>query len=101
MLPGLVAEAIDLEFISNRITDCTCTTRHFPGAVYHMQNPKSAALIFSSGRIVITGVRRSEDVAVALQKLLNTLKDAGKTTSHDNPQVEVKNIVCSYNLGNT
>jgi len=96
---GSVAEAIDLEYISNNITDCVLDTRRFPGAVYHMQNPKSAALIFESGRIVITGVRRSEDMAVALQKLLNTLKSA-KITCHDNPHVAVKNIVCSYNLGN-
>ena len=96
---GSVAEAIDLEYISNKITDCVLDTRRFPGAVYHMQNPKSAALIFESGRIVITGVRRPEDTEAALQKLLNTLKSA-KITCYDNPQVSVKNIVCSYNLGN-
>lgn len=96
---GSVAEAIDLEYISNKITDCVLDTRRFPGAVYHIQNPKSTALIFESGRIVITGVRRPEDMAVALQKLLNTLKNA-KITCHDHPQVAVKNIVCSYNLGN-
>ncbi len=38
-------------------------------------------------------------MAVTLQKLLNTLKSA-QITCHDNPQVAVKNIVCSYNLGN-
>ncbi len=63
-----------------------------------MQNPKSAALIFSSGRIVITGVRRSEDVAVALQNLLNILKEAG-ITCLDTPHVAVNNMVCSYDLG--
>ena len=95
---GSVADAIDLEFISNSITGCTFTKRQFPGAVYHMQNPKSAALIFSSGRIVITGLHRSEDMAVALQNLLNKLKDTG-ITCHDSPQVAVTNMVCSYDLG--
>jgi transcription initiation factor TFIID TATA-box-binding protein len=97
---GSVADAIDLEFISNSITDCTFTKRSFPGAVYHMQNPKSAALIFSSGRVVITGVLRFEDVAVALQNLMNSLKDAGITVL-DKPHVKITNMVCSYNLGYT
>jgi transcription initiation factor TFIID TATA-box-binding protein len=95
---GSVADAIDLDFISNSIMDCTFTKREFPGAVYHMQNPKSAALIFSSGRIVITGLHRAEDMEVALQNLLNKLKESG-ITCHDSPQVRVNNMVCSYDLG--
>jgi hypothetical protein len=43
---GSVADAIDLEFISNNITNRSFTKRKYPGAVYHMQNLKSAALIF-------------------------------------------------------
>jgi len=60
----------------------------------------TSALIFLSGRIVITGVRRSEDVSVTLQNLLNILKEAG-ITCLDTPQVKVTNMVCSYNLGYT
>lgn len=95
---GSVADAIDLEFISNNITDCTFTKRKFPGAVYHMRDPKSAALIFESGKIVITGFRKPEDIPVALQNLLNILKGAG-ITCLDSPQVSLTNMVCSYDLG--
>lgn len=98
VLSGSIAESIDLEFLSNNIPDCVLNTKRFPGAVYHMQNPKSAALIFASGRIVITGLSRPEDIPVALQNLLKELKRA-KITCRDNPQVAVKNLVCSYNLG--
>lgn len=71
---GLVADAVDLQFISGTIKGCRFTTGKFPGAVYHLQNPKSAALIFSSGKMVITGLRRPEDTAAALQNVLNSKK---------------------------
>jgi transcription initiation factor TFIID TATA-box-binding protein len=95
---GSIAESIDLEFIGNNIPNCTFTKKKFPGAVFHMQNPKSAALIFSSGRVVLTGHHRSEDIPVALQNLLQNLKEAG-ISCKDNPQIKVTNIVCTYDLG--
>jgi transcription initiation factor TFIID TATA-box-binding protein len=98
VLSGSIADSIDLGLISDKIPDCTFDTRKFPGAVYRMQNPKSAALIFESGKIVLTGFGRSEDIPVALQYLQNKLKEAG-ITCLDNPQVAVRNLVCSYNLG--
>lgn len=98
VVSGSIAESIDLELISKKITGCVLNTKKFPGAVYHMQNPKSAALIFASGRIVITGLVIPDDIPVALQNLLKNLKRA-KIPCQDSPQVTVKNIVCSYNLG--
>ena len=95
---GSVAHAIDLEFISATIKDCTFSRRKFPGAVYHMQDPKSAALIFESGRVVITGLHRPEDTPAALQNILNNLKKAG-ITCLDKPEVAITNIVCSCDLG--
>lgn len=95
---GSVADAIDLEFISGNIKGCRFTKGKFPGAVYHMLNPKSAALIFSSGKIVITGLRRPEDTAAALQNVLNPFKEAG-ITCLDKPKIAITNIVCSYDLG--
>jgi transcription initiation factor TFIID TATA-box-binding protein len=95
---GSVADAIDLEFISTTMKDCSFTKRKFPGAVCHMENPKSAALIFASGRTVITGLRRPEDTKPALQNLLDSLKAAG-ITCLEKPQIAITNIVCSYNFG--
>ena len=64
-----------------------------------MQDPKAVALIFSSGRIVLTGVTRHEHIDVSLHNLLDMLKKSG-ITCMDTPSVSVKNIVCTYNLGN-
>jgi transcription initiation factor TFIID TATA-box-binding protein len=98
VVSGSIAESIDLELISEKITGCVLNKKKFPGAVYHMQNPKSAALIFASGRIVITGLTTPKDIPVALQNLLQDFRRA-EIPCEDKPQVAIKNIVCSYNLG--
>lgn len=95
---GSIADAIDLEFIGNNIPGCSFSKKKFPGAVFHMQDPKSAALIFASGRVVLTGHHRTEDIPVALQNLLQILRNAG-IPCRDNPHLKVTNIVCTYDIG--
>jgi len=95
---GSIADTIDLEMISDRLKSCKLNKSKFPGAVYHIEKPKSAALIFASGRIVITGNRNLNDVGICLQTILNNFKEAG-IICLDMPQVKVTNIVCSYNFG--
>jgi len=63
-----------------------------------MQDPKSAALIFESGRVVITILHRPEDTPAAVINLLNNLKEAG-IACRDKPEVAIINIVCSSDPG--
>jgi transcription initiation factor TFIID TATA-box-binding protein len=97
---GSVAETIDLDMISTNIEGCELNKKRFPGAVFRMQNPKFAALIFSSGKVVLTGIRCPEDLVIGLRNLLNKLKEVG-IVCLEIPSVAITNMVCSYNLGNT
>jgi len=45
----------------------------FPGLVYRINDPKVAMLLFGSGKIVCTGARKIDDVAVAVEKLSEEL----------------------------
>ena len=49
----------------------------FPGLVYHIKEPKVAMLLFSSGKIVCTGARSTEDVSKAVEKLSKELSSLG------------------------
>ncbi|CAD8062685.1 unnamed protein product [Paramecium primaurelia] len=46
----------------------------FPGLIYKMQNPKLAALIFYSGKIVFTGAKNETQIRDAYCQLFNILK---------------------------
>jgi transcription initiation factor TFIID TATA-box-binding protein len=96
---GSIADTIDLDLISTKIETCELNKKRFPGAVFRIQDPKMAFLIFSSGKVVITGVKTHEDLATGLDILIQKLRDAG-VTCHDTTTVAVTNMVCSYDLGN-
>jgi len=95
---GAVADSIDLVEISKKIASCELNTKRFPGAVYRIEKPKIAALIFSSGKVVLTGIRNDQALHDGLGVIMATLKEAGVNT-YDVPRVAVTNIVCSYDIG--
>jgi len=45
----------------------------FPGAIYRMKEPKVVILIFASGKLVITGAKREEQVHEAADKIRTIL----------------------------
>ncbi len=96
---GAIADSIDLEVISNNIENCELNTKRFPGAVYRMENPKIASLIFSSGKVVLTGIRDDQSLETGLKLIIGKMKEAG-IACYDEPRVAVTNIVCSYDIGN-
>jgi len=96
---GAIADSIDLEVISNNIENCELNTKRFPGAVYRMENPKIASLIFSSGKVVLTGIRDDKSLETGLKLIIGKMKEAG-IACFDEPRVAVTNIVCSYDIGN-
>ncbi|MFH0966402.1 MAG: TATA-box-binding protein [Methanobacteriota archaeon] len=95
---GSIADTIDLEMISAKIETCELNKKRFPGAVYRIQNPKMAILIFSSGKVVMTGVKSQEDLTCGLDILIQKMKEVG-VTCHDTPGVAITNMVCSYDIG--
>ncbi|WP_020220989.1 TATA-box-binding protein, partial [Halarchaeum acidiphilum] len=69
-----------------------------PGLVYRTQNPKSAALIFRSGKIVCTGAKSTEDVHESLRIVFDKLRELDIKVE-DEPEIVVQNIVTSADLG--
>ena len=70
----------------------------FPGLVYRTKDPKTAALIFRSGKIVCTGAKSIEDVGRGLKKVFEKLESVDIKVMA-NPDITVQNIVASADLG--
>lgn len=45
----------------------------FPGLIYRMSDPRVVLLVFSSGKMVITGAKREEEVYRAVKKIFDKL----------------------------
>jgi transcription initiation factor TFIID TATA-box-binding protein len=95
---GVIADSIDLNEVSKKVKNCELNTKRFPGAVYRIENPKIASLIFSSGKVVLTGIRDKQALTEGLKIIISSLKEAGVDT-HKEPKVAITNIVCSYDIG--
>jgi transcription initiation factor TFIID TATA-box-binding protein len=62
------ADKLDLDVIAQSLEEAEYEPEQFPGLVYRIKEPKVAMLLFGSGKIVCTGARQTEDVALAVDK---------------------------------
>jgi transcription initiation factor TFIID TATA-box-binding protein len=69
----------------------------FPGLVYRLEEPKAAALLFGSGKIVCTGTQSPEQAKEATHKIIEELKEADVEIGNK-PEITVQNIVASSEL---
>ncbi|MCE4602635.1 MAG: TATA-box-binding protein [Desulfurococcales archaeon] len=88
---------LDLNLIETRIPDVDYNPDQFPGLVYRLQKPKVTALIFKSGKMVITGSKSVKELVVSVKKILRTLMEHG-IEIRGRPQIQIQNIVASANL---
>ncbi|MDK2795513.1 MAG: transcription initiation factor TATA-box-binding protein [Archaeoglobaceae archaeon] len=93
-----IGENIDLVKISKEIKDSEYKPKQFPGLVLRTNDPKAAALVFRSGKIVCTGSKSVEDARRAVKQIVKMLKEIGISVI-DEPDVKVQNIVASADLG--
>ncbi|RLM89529.1 TATA-box-binding protein [Haloarcula sp. Atlit-7R] len=95
-----IGQELDLETLADDLRATKYDPDHFPGLVYRMQDPKAAALIFRSGKIVSTGAKSVADVTAALEQVFDELRELGIRVD-DAPEIEIQNIVSSADLGHT
>jgi transcription initiation factor TFIID TATA-box-binding protein len=69
----------------------------FPGLVFRLKRPKTAILIFSTGKMVCTGAKSEKESKKAVMKVARELKKGGIIII-GKPEIKVVNIVASANL---
>ncbi len=65
---------IPLDKISKELVGAEYTPEAFPGVIYRIPDPKTAALIFSSGKIVCTGARSPEFAKTAVERVVDDMR---------------------------
>ncbi|MBR9690992.1 TATA-box-binding protein [Candidatus Woesearchaeota archaeon] len=89
---------VPLEKMAATLSNTEYNPEQFPGLVLRIKDPKTSALIFSSGKIVCTGARNLDDVDKAIQKIIKSLEKIGiKITIK--PEINIQNIVASGSIG--
>ena len=69
----------------------------FPGLVFRLKRPRTAILIFRTGKMVCTGAKSEKEALQAINKALKELKTNGIIIP-GKPEIKIVNIVASANL---
>ncbi|MCK4550691.1 MAG: TATA-box-binding protein [Candidatus Aenigmarchaeota archaeon] len=69
----------------------------FPGLVLRLDDPKSAALIFNTGKIVLTGTKSPEQAEVGVENLVKLIRTLGIDIT-EVKDMKIQNIVASANM---
>jgi transcription initiation factor TFIID TATA-box-binding protein len=93
-----VDQKMDLNEITRTFPDVEYHPEQFPGLVFRLKVPKTATLIFTSGKMVCTGSKSEEMARKAVKTVVQQLRKGGIKIKKD-ATVEIQNIVASINLG--
>jgi len=93
-----VCDSLDLPTLAAEIKGAEYNKKRFPGVVLRMTDPKIAALVFGSGKVVLTGAKSIESLNRGLEILGGLLRDL-KVDIPDDLTYKIQNIVTSADLG--
>ncbi len=93
-----VDQKIDLNIITQTFPDVEYHPEQFPGLVFRIKSPKTAILIFSSGKMVCTGAKSEEQSITAVRIVVQKLRKGGIKIKKD-AVITIQNMVASANLG--
>jgi transcription initiation factor TFIID TATA-box-binding protein len=91
-------QKVDLSAIVKGYPGVEYRPEQFPGLVFRLKKPKTATLIFNSGKMVCTGAKSEQEAHRAVMTVVKELKKGGIIVI-SKPDFKVVNIVASAGLG--
>ena len=91
-------QKVDLNAVVKSYPGVEYRPEQFPGLVFRLKRPKTATLIFNSGKMVCTGAKSEKEARRAVKKVIKELKKGGIIII-SKPELKIQNIVASASLG--
>ena len=91
-------QRVDLNAVVKGYPGVEYRPEQFPGLVFRLKRPKTATLIFNSGKMVCTGAKSEKEARRAVMKVIRELKKGGIIII-GKPELKIQNIVASAALG--
>ena len=92
-----LGQKLDLIAIMKVFRNVEYRPKKFPGLVFRLKRPKTATLIFSTGKMVCTGAKSEKLARSAIRKVVRELMNNGIIIL-GKPEIMVQNIVATANL---
>jgi transcription initiation factor TFIID TATA-box-binding protein len=91
-------QKVDLNAVVKSFPGVEYRPEQFPGLVFRLKRPKTATLIFNSGKMVCTGAKSEKESRRAVMTVVKELKKSGIVII-GKPDLNVVNMVASADLG--
>jgi transcription initiation factor TFIID TATA-box-binding protein len=88
---------LDLPSIALGLDGAEYEPDRFPGLIYRLKQPKTAILLFHSGKVVCTGGKSWNQVDESLRTVSKLIRKGGQKIL-SNPKIQVQNIVATSKL---
>jgi transcription initiation factor TFIID TATA-box-binding protein len=96
----IFAEKLDLDMIAQSLEEAEYEPEQFPGLIYRLKDPKTATLLFRSGKANCTGAKNIEDVCKTIDIIAEKLKKLGiDIFDKKDFKITVQNMVATADLG--
>jgi len=90
-------QRIDLKAVVKGNPGVEYRPERFPGLVFRIKRPKSAILIFSTGKMVCTGAKSEKEARKAIKKVVRELRKSGIIIP-GKAEIKIVNMVASATL---
>jgi len=87
---------MDLNIIARKYPDVEYNPERFPGLVMRIVEPKATILVFSTGKMVVTGMRHASEAPTVVEDVIKRISKCKIKIS--NPRIIIQNIVASGDL---
>lgn len=94
----IFADKLDLDVIATSLEEAEYEPEQFPGLVYRLSDPKTATLLFRSGKANCTGAKTIDDVRKTVDIIADKLKKLNVKVNK-NLDIVVQNMVATADLG--
>ncbi len=91
-------QTVNLDLIVEEFPHTEYRPKVFPGLVFRLKKPKTATLIFGTGKMVCTGAKSEKAARQAVNKVAKELKKHGIIPGTNKPTIKIQNIVASIEL---
>jgi transcription initiation factor TFIID TATA-box-binding protein len=94
-----LGDELDLHSVALTLDGAEYEPEQFPGVIYRLKQPKTAILLFRSGKIVCTGGKSMRQVNESIRIVSEMIRKGGQKIL-TNPKTQVQNIVATSDLEN-
>jgi transcription initiation factor TFIID TATA-box-binding protein len=93
-----IEDNLDLALIDKQLNNSQYDSNRFPGLFIRFNNPKCVIIVFRNGKLVLTGLKSSNDIELVIKRLILELEKLNSVRLlKRNIEHEVVNIVVTAN----